>query len=436
MGIQFRDSSYRREVTMGKRTVKDGEAVAVWDRLGVHRQIVGPKLVRLFFASINFLDRITASSEEYLQVKLKSGRIEHHRGPISMFINPVFHSSIEVKRSFSLVSALECIVVNREVEGPEQARAIERIIIKGPNVFFPSVGDKVVSFTWTSANDNDSDVVGKQRFEVITTHSKQWKISIPHFSTAQNAANTLHLTLTFCIRHLEQCLDNSTDVTGDMYDALCLDLTNLTTKRGVSETEDATTHSDIFTSLGTYPTLMERSTKMGVEVEGIAFRGLEASVERQKHLMELAAIEAKEAKEALMAKQKAAKITAELSSKQSRVQQEQDLQAAELKLKMEMLQAENEYKEASQNFTLKQKQTNHAALMQEIQMNNDESLRVLKSLHEMGVDLTQLLSERGKAKAGELARERDESLGMSLLANVPALNELFNMARKRASENA
>ena len=39
-GIDFRSGSYSRYVRFGKRTVKDGEAVALWNMRGVHRQIV------------------------------------------------------------------------------------------------------------------------------------------------------------------------------------------------------------------------------------------------------------------------------------------------------------------------------------------------------------------------------------------------------------
>jgi len=67
MGIEFRGSHYKRDVHFGKRTVKEGEAVAVWDVNGIHTQIIGPRLVRLFFSTINFLDRRTASPTEYLE---------------------------------------------------------------------------------------------------------------------------------------------------------------------------------------------------------------------------------------------------------------------------------------------------------------------------------------------------------------------------------
>ena len=39
MGIDFRDARYRRFVTLGKRTVKDGECMVVWNRKGAARVV-------------------------------------------------------------------------------------------------------------------------------------------------------------------------------------------------------------------------------------------------------------------------------------------------------------------------------------------------------------------------------------------------------------
>ena len=76
MGLDFRDGKYKRSVNIGKRTVKDGEAAAVWDVNGRHTEIVGPKLVRLWWSQIRFLDRFTASPEQYLIVR---NQFDSHR---------------------------------------------------------------------------------------------------------------------------------------------------------------------------------------------------------------------------------------------------------------------------------------------------------------------------------------------------------------------
>ena len=57
---------YSRDVTFGKRTIKEGECCVVWDRYGTQHLIVGPRLVHLFCSTIRFLNRIHAKVNEYL----------------------------------------------------------------------------------------------------------------------------------------------------------------------------------------------------------------------------------------------------------------------------------------------------------------------------------------------------------------------------------
>ena len=115
MGIDFRDARYRRFVTLGKRTVKDGECMVVWNRKGAARVVVGPRLERLWCSQIRFLDRFTASPEQYLCVRHKSGRVEHVRGPALLYENPVDHDDVEVCDAIVLKTEAELVVLYREV---------------------------------------------------------------------------------------------------------------------------------------------------------------------------------------------------------------------------------------------------------------------------------------------------------------------------------
>ncbi len=96
MGRDFRNGSYQRYVRLGKRTVKDGEAAVIWNISGVSREVVGPRLVRLFYSNVRFLSRHVATRDQYLVVSHRSGETEHIQGPRSMFENPVKHTSIRV----------------------------------------------------------------------------------------------------------------------------------------------------------------------------------------------------------------------------------------------------------------------------------------------------------------------------------------------------
>ena len=43
MGLDFRGGNYRRYIRFGKRTIKQGEAAAVWNMNGTQTEIIGPR---------------------------------------------------------------------------------------------------------------------------------------------------------------------------------------------------------------------------------------------------------------------------------------------------------------------------------------------------------------------------------------------------------
>ena len=114
-GGLFRDGNYHKYSTVGKRRVKDGECAAIWNRKGEVRNVVGPKLVRVFLSDVRFLDRFVANQNQYLVVCFRDGRKEHVRGPSALFLDPVVHKSVEVKEAISL-NTQECLVVYRETD--------------------------------------------------------------------------------------------------------------------------------------------------------------------------------------------------------------------------------------------------------------------------------------------------------------------------------
>mmetsp|Transcript_129892 Transcript_129892/g.376087 ORF Transcript_129892/g.376087 Transcript_129892/m.376087 type:complete len:403 (-) Transcript_129892:239-1447(-) len=145
MGIDFRGKGYVRRVKIGKRTVKEGEAVAVWDQYGRHKEIVGPARVRLWWSTIRFLDRHLASAEQYLRVQNRDGTVEHRRGPMALFENPVKHTAVSIENAIQLPDSSSFIVVLRR-EGTKATP--EQSVIQGPLLFFPEPKDSVKPFAW------------------------------------------------------------------------------------------------------------------------------------------------------------------------------------------------------------------------------------------------------------------------------------------------
>jgi hypothetical protein len=421
MGIEFRGSYYKKDVSFGKRTIKDGEAVAIWNRLGVHRQVIGPRLTRLFFSTILFLDKRVAGPNEYLVVKLIDGTVNHLRGPIVLYENPVYHQSIEVKTAYSLTSASECIVVSREIRLNSSNEKtlisdsrIERVLIRGPNLFFPLVGDTIVSFDWHGTplgSSNYTIAPSIQKFTILQTALRQWKVDVPflppqsnnnHSSNKQNYIETkpgiLQLSLNFLIQDVDQMLDNTRDVIGDLYDALVIDLTDIKTTIDTEEKSSSSISSSswmikTFSSIHAFPHLLSRSQVIGVSIEGVAFRGYEQNNETKKQISELRDIEMRLTRERMMNEQDQLKIEADLVARRARLEQEKNLQQATLAVKKETLQAEQDYREAELKHKIEQERTQLESDLARNRALNDETLRVLSEMSKIGVDLTALLCQ-------------------------------------------
>jgi hypothetical protein len=426
MGIEFRRSNYKKDVTLGKRTIKDGEAVAIWNRLGVHRQVVGPRLTRLFFSTILFLDKRIAGPNEYLIVTHVDGTVNHIRGPITLYENPVLHISVEVRSAYSLTSASECLVVSREIRvNVESEKAqlmvdsrIERVLIRGPYLYYPLVGDTVVSFDWhgTPSNSSTSNyfvVPSAHRFTILNTAPRQWKVDLSFLPPASTSAShrqmksfetkpgILQLSFNFHIQDVNLMLDNTEDVIGDLYDSLVIDLTNIQTTHQINptsslEVEDQSLSSwmmKTFSSIQSFPHLLSRSQIMGVVVEGVSYRGYEQNQETKKQLSELKEIEMRLSRDRMIAEQEQLKIESDLMARRARLEQEKNLQQATLAVKKETLQAEQDYREAELKHKLEQDQIQLESDLARNRAMNDETLRVLGEMGKIGVDLTKLLCQ-------------------------------------------
>jgi len=236
MGITFRSGQYIQFVRFGGRTVKDGEAAAIWDRNGVHRQIVGPKRIWLVFSTIRFLTSHKAEPHQYLQIKYRDGRVENVEGPISIYENPTLHDAISVHNGIRLFSSNECIIVRKDTktrkigEKPNtdsvsirtfegnnsQDSPIENQnasshnkknqIICGPILYFPRHDEYIHEFNWSVINKNGD--LAKE-----TTLSKilrikidcSWKIGVPIVTTNSLKARAV-LVFNYQIESLEKCI--------------------------------------------------------------------------------------------------------------------------------------------------------------------------------------------------------------------------------------
>lgn len=439
MGIEFRGSRYIRDVSLGKRTVKDGEAVAVWNRLGVHRQVTGPALVRLFYSTIRFLDRYTAGPNEYLRISRRDGTMEYKRGPFSMFENPVDHVSVRVCQAHILESPCHCLVVSREIpqgtdiahHGDETSSLLTKkgalleetnthtTIVKGPSLFFPEVGDVITEFSWHGYTSPDQYILeaGKDKFQILNTATRHWKVDTA-LNINDSVRGTVNLTITFGITNVMQMLSHTSDVTGSLYDSLVIDLHTFASSSMADEISSINelSRSRVFESMQSFPRLQEIAGRIGVEIASISFRGFEPSRSLQKHLSEVTEMHNKLQRDRLVAEQAELQLQADLMSQKARLEQEKELKQAQLETQRESLAAEEAYRREQLQFASSRDSERFRAEMQQVQAVNDESLRVLRGLAEAGVDLTKLLSSRPLPSHLSGGKMEKKCVGAMLLA--------------------
>jgi hypothetical protein len=431
--------------------VKDGEAIAIWNRYGEHRQVIGPRLVRLFFSSIRFLDRKTAGPKEYLQVELANGTVEHLRGPVTLYENPVMHTAIRVLRAVTLLSASDCVVVHRQADSHFDKSAgiqasglsnesIQRVVIRGPNTYYPGPRETLLESCKPSPSKSRLQGQGQASDEHSAEHSEHifhlasrpWVLPFP-FGTDQ-LQGTVNLAFRFSLTDLEAMLDHTSDLMGDLYDAAIADLVNI----AASTTEASQMNNQLkgLNNFSFFPILLLRSASMGVTMESVSFRGYERSPENRRAEDAVKDIHAAMSRQALVAQQEESRIAADIAARQARLAMEHALEAAVLAGKQARLSSEQEFHQKEQECEEELDRRRLNARLEHHRLLNDESMRVLTGLKELGADITKLLCEGDKSNAAAAAAGSGRVVNgrESLVKTSPALNDWFTAPDATAAE--
>lgn len=120
----------------GKRTIKPEEAALLNNVFG-EKIVVGPCVLRLFFSNISFLDRVTASSRQYIRIRYKETpnsptlSTKHIRGPCSCFVLPSYYE-IQVKD----------LIILRDQDILRRTTAYGESFICGPLMYMPEIIDE------------------------------------------------------------------------------------------------------------------------------------------------------------------------------------------------------------------------------------------------------------------------------------------------------
>jgi len=420
----FRDGSYHKHVTLGKRRVKDGECVSIWNHRGEVRSIVGPKLVQIFFSDVRFLDRFVANQNQYIVVCFRDGRKEHVRGPTALFLDPVVHKAIEVKEAISL-NASEVLVVYRETDerrdsgilttatsaGADESKeqdegsaaitakkftaisGVSRRIIRGPTLFTPQANEWIHEFSWHGSNNRMDDartmIKDALKLTKIRTLPDQLYYNVVGCRTSDDAQLCVKLMVFFQIQSVETMLDQTHDPIGDLVNAVSADVIRFA---GDMTFEAFVKRSGELNEMAAFPMLVERASMIGYKIDKVVFRGYKAS--EQLQAMHDSAI----------------KTRTKLNLEARTAEQQQIIE--DLKLQARLLRADKEramevsneahlrdLKALSHAETLRMKEAEAAAEQAQRASEDAQRVRYLRELKEQGVDLTAYLC--AKERKGE-----------------------------------
>jgi len=402
MGLDFRRGNYRRYVRFGKRTVKDGEACAVWDMYGRHRQVVGPALVRMFYSHIRFLDKFMARPDEFLSVTHNDGSLQHINGPVTAYLDPVLHKSMSVHGKRELTSTKQHLVVyskrdsntNNLKGSSTRLNALERNIITGPTVFMPEVDDRIHEFHFSKfASSPLASSTPTETFEIL--HEDQ-NLEQMHFKvkTAEGTETNVRLSLEVTIDDIAKFVGGEFDLPKEIVRAVSADIANQVTCKW-NEIDDfmkSFTHT-----AAKFANLNARLIKMGVKLNCITYVGSNASPdvlrrhkEEEEKVAAVASIDRKLARERQMEKERQQteldRILLEGKCAETKIKQERQRIEAEQELEKVRVDFENDIKKR------KEEMSNET-----LRKEGDETIRFLKELKNLDVDIGQLLI-KGKMK--------------------------------------
>lgn len=434
MGITFRSGDYIRFVRCGGRTIKDGEAAAIWNRNGVHTQVVGPKRVWLWFSTIRFLSRYTAEANQYIFIRHSDGREEVVKGPVSMYRNPAWHDKMDVRSAHHLATQNDCLVVcaqndtastvakpltkghlSTEEEGDTKGTNHFHIrIVVGPQVFFPQANEFNHEFSWSDLPENletfrRGEIPSERRTQQILHLHKQrfWKCVVP-LRTLDGVRLTATLSLTYSLVSVQKCLLMD-DPMPTLVSSLLADAQAIGQSFSASsDKKDLVKKLEVASS---FATLWEAAERHGFRFgDKIQVLGVDHTLEAQKK-MDRAHIEASNVAAAVRQKKKERELRQlEFEEEEQRLEK-----AAELKTKKSRLDAEtDEHNHTLQMAALERElslQTKRLELEKLTSRQADESvLEFLEKLKNLGVDLSVFMNTVGGIEIAQQALKRSDTL--------------------------
>lgn len=386
--------------------VDEDQRVLMTDRFGRSEVVQGPRRLWRGFRRFERLRPVIAHPGEFLIVRFRDGRQDHVPGPAEVWLDRRVHESVE-KQDALQISANEAVVIYTKEPNTDTA---SRRVELGPQLFVPRPGEWLHTFQWHAARGGSQ---GAPKIAKGLVFQKLWLMpdqmyhDVPDVRTADDAVLTIRLMIFFELQDVMQMLDTTHDPIGDFVNAATADVVEFT---GQFDFENFKQHTHQLNELETYRHLLDRAAQCGYRINNVVYRGYGAPDSLQQ--MHDQAIEARTRLQLDRATEEQAQQLEDykLKSQLARAANRRSEQAAEVRHELELgrekLEAELQRQEAHGRLEREQQELAGQQTTEADTRRNQVQQQHLQTLKEMGVDLTQFLTQ---ARADQVIEVRGEA---------------------------
>lgn len=402
MGITFRSGDYIRFVRIGGRTIKDGEAAAIWNRKGVHTEIIGPQRVNLFFSTIRFLTRHKTESQQFLVVRHRNGNVEHIRGPATIYQNPSLHDGVSVKNGTFLKSSSDFVIVqndgtsnigSKETNG-DLKPSVSLSKVQGPALFMPRPSEHIHEFSWSQIN-GEMLSTATDKFQILRTSLYPLNITLDvPISNSHHIKAALHLEYKIKSSFSVDVFLKYDDPIARIYQAMLADgqaIGDQITLGMVNAWEQEKMNA-IFNNVASYSELLKTAEQCGFQIISVFLTGHSLSSE----------LESLFNKERALSLELTSEIKAKTQRQQLRVLEEDErMKQIEVSAKLKRTQLESDDKLEKEMHSRKLDSLKRRAEVQSIEtktlnellkMKDGPIVEFLQKVKDMDVDMTKFLT--------------------------------------------
>ena len=373
-------------------TIEEGRKALAYRSRGKIDVIDGPARVFKGLSRIVEMKHHVAHPGEFLLVRFHDGRQQHMRGPAEIWFDPRIHDAIAVQRGLSLAAKEAVVVYGQGANGETQRR-----ICHGPGMFVPQPGEWLHEFSWHASRGGSRGVEKEPdglQFQKMWLMPDQMYHDVRDVRTADDAVLVIRLMIFFELIDIEKMLDTTHDPIGDFINAATSDVVEFTGKLSF---EDFKKQTASLNELSTYTQLLHRAEQCGYRINNVVYRGYGAPKSLQKMHDEAIA-----ARTSLQLEKDTEKQTQELEDYRlqcqvERSQRRRSEQTTEVEhdilLQEKRKLADNAALELKLDLQREQKRKNAELQTEIVGRQNEEARMHLEHLRDIGVELTEYLTQ-------------------------------------------